>query len=132
MSGIAVMSQELGNDSISILLKHSDLLHFVIAPIEEDFQSVCVPVNNRIRIAHRECAYESFKYEVLVHSLLNHLQCKNRLFSVQTFSEPDDAEILEAFIFVLNMHFGATLSAERSKTCLVIRSGDNVLCQTFM
>lgn len=132
MSGVAVLSQELCNDSVSLLVKHGDLMHFVIVPTEEDSQNVYVTVSNKIKISHRDCTYESFKYEVVVHLLLGHLQCRDRLFSVQLFSEPDDTEILEAFIFVLNLHFGATFSAESDRTSLTIKSGEVIVCQTFM
>lgn len=133
MSGVAVLSQELCDDSMNLLVKHNDLLHFVISSAaEESFQDVYIPTSNKIRIGFRDSVYEGFKYEVLVHLLLNHAQCTNKHFNVQVFSKPDDIEILEAFIFVLNSYFGAAFSAEKSRMCLVIKNGEDVVFQTFM
>lgn len=133
MSGIAILHKELRDNSMNLLVRHNDLLHFVVTSAsEESFQDVYIPANNRIKISCRDSAYESFKYEALVHLLLNHAQCANKQFIVQAFSDVDDTEILEAFIFVLNLYLGTAFSTERNGACLVVRNGEDVVFQTFM
>lgn len=87
--------------------------------------------SNKLKIHYRDSLRENFSYEIVFHVLAKLANLENSTFSLFYFEETEDLFLLELICMHLNRYYGQSLQLEIGDGRYVLKSGEDVLLESF-